>query len=126
MCPDLLEFLRKWLLISVQRAKTCLNRTISRSRYDLVEARLKHGSPKINRAIINFWCVRRNRTTSWQYCDHMETRPKVSITFSLVNRSLHYQIKGSIEPIHGSACSDVRKYKLQSMDVLKLSNSLSF
>ena len=33
-------------------------------------------------------------------------------------------IKGSIEPTHGSACSDVRK--LQSMDVLKLSNSLSF
>ena len=29
-----------------------------------------------------------------------------------------------IEPTHGSACSDVRK--LQSMDVLKLSNSLSF
>ena len=34
------------------------------------------------------------------------------------------QIKGSIEPTHGSTCSDVRK--LQSMDVLKLSNSLSF
>ena len=34
------------------------------------------------------------------------------------------KIKGSIEPTHGSACSDVRK--LQSMDVLKLSNSLSF
>ena len=33
-------------------------------------------------------------------------------------------IKGSIEPTHGSTCSDVRK--LQSMDVLKLSNSLSF
>ena len=33
-------------------------------------------------------------------------------------------IKGSIEPTHGSACNDVRK--LQSMDVLKLSNSLSF
>ena len=40
-------------------------------------------------------------------------------------REIHYnveQIKGSIEPTHGSACSDVRK--LQSMDVLKLSNSL--
>ena len=33
------------------------------------------------------------------------------------------RIKGSIELTHGSACSDVRK--LQSMDVLKLSNSLS-
>ena len=28
------------------------------------------------------------------------------------------QIKGSIEPTHGSVCTDVRK--LQSMDVLKL------
>ena len=34
------------------------------------------------------------------------------------------KIKGPIEPTHGSTCSDVRK--LQSMDVLKLSNSLSF
>ena len=34
------------------------------------------------------------------------------------------KIKGSIEPTHGSACSDVRK--LQSMDVPKVSNSLSF
>ena len=39
------------------------------------------------------------------------------------HRSL-VEIKGSIEPTHGSACSDVRK--LQSMDVLKLSNSFSF
>ena len=30
-------------------------------------------------------------------------------------------IKGSIEPTHGSVCSDVRK--LQSMDVLKLQSA---
>ena len=32
-----------------------------------------------------------------------------------------YAIKGSIEPTHGSVCSDVRK--LQSMDVLKLQST---
>ena len=34
------------------------------------------------------------------------------------------RIKGSIEPTNGSTCNDVRK--LQSTDVLKLSNSLPF
>ena len=32
-----------------------------------------------------------------------------------------FRIKGSIEPAHGSVCSDVRK--LQSMDVLKLQSA---
>ena len=33
-------------------------------------------------------------------------------------------IKGSIEPTHGSVCSDVRK--LQSMDVLKLQSTKAY
>ena len=45
-------------------------------------------------------------------------------TWETTLHCLKSQIKGSIEPTHGSACNDVRK--LQSMDVLKLSNSLSF
>ena len=37
------------------------------------------------------------------------------------NRERQRLIKGSIEPTHGSTCSDVRK--LQSMDVLKLQSN---
>ena len=40
------------------------------------------------------------------------------------DQKIKQTIKGSIESTHGSTCSDVRK--LKSMDVLKLSNSLSF
>ena len=41
--------------------------------------------------------------------------------FKCINKNI---IKGSIEPTHGSVCSNVRK--LQSMDVLKLQSTKAY